>query len=54
MGVLLVKVMVMWLIAAVAAGFSLGALIHRAEQIRKDEFLTYVLASIEALQASQS
>ena len=54
MGVLFLKLLVTWLFVAVVVGFSLGAVIRRGEQIRKDEFLTYLLASIEALQASQS
>jgi hypothetical protein len=54
MAILVLKIVAMWLLLAMAVGFSAGAAIRRGEQIRKDEVLSYIFASIEALQASQS
>jgi hypothetical protein len=54
MGILVLRLISIWLLLAVVVGFGVGAAIRRGEQIRKDEFLSYVFASIEALQASQS
>jgi hypothetical protein len=54
MGILILKVLVTWALVAVATGFSLAAVIRRGERVRKDEFLTFVFASIETLQASRT
>ena len=54
MGILIVKVLAMWSLVAIVAGLGLGAAIGRGERVRKDEFLSYVLASLETMQASRS
>jgi hypothetical protein len=54
MGILILKVLAMWSLVAVVAGFGLGAAIRRGERLRKDEFLSCVFASLETLQASRS
>jgi len=54
MGVLMLKVLVMWSLAALVIGLVLGAAIRRGERVRKDEFLSCVYASLENLQASRS
>jgi hypothetical protein len=54
MGMLILKVLAMWSLVAVVAGFGLGAAIRRGERVRKDEFLSYMFASLETLQASRS
>ena len=53
MGILIVKVLVPWSIVALTTGLVLGAAIRRGERIRKDEFLSSVFASLEAMQASR-
>lgn len=53
MGVLIVKIFAMWSLAALATGLVLAAAIRRGERIRKDEFLSYIFASLESLQASR-
>lgn len=53
MAILILKVLITWSIVAVAAGLGLGAAIRRGERIRKDEFLSCVFASLEAMQASR-
>ena len=54
MGILILKVLAMWSLVALVAGFGLGAAIRRGERVRKDEFLSCVLASLESLRASRS
>lgn len=54
MGILILKVLSMWSLVAVAAGFGLGAAIRRGDRVRKDEFLSCVFSSLEALQAFRS
>lgn len=54
MGILILKVLSMWLLVALVAGFGLGAAIRKGERVRKDEFLSCVYASLENLQASRS
>jgi hypothetical protein len=53
MGILILKVLAMWSLVALVAGFGLGAAIARGERVRKDEFLSYVFASLETLQGSR-
>jgi len=50
MGILILKVYVMWSLVALAAGLSLGAAIRRGDRARKDVFLSCVFASLETLQ----
>ena len=54
MGILFLKILVMWWLVGMATGLSLGAVIRRSERVRTDEFLTYLFGSIEALQTSRS
>jgi len=54
MGVLFLKILVLWWLVGMATGLSLGAVIRRGERVRTDEFLTYLFGSIEALQTSRS
>ena len=54
MGILIVKVLVMWSLVALVTGLALGAAIQRAERVRKDEFLSCVFASLESLQGYHS
>jgi hypothetical protein len=53
MGILIIKVLAMWSVVALVAGLGLGAAIRRGERVRKDEFLSYVFASLETMQASR-
>jgi hypothetical protein len=54
MGLLILKVLGMWSLAAIVAGLVLGAAIARGERVRKEEFLSCVFASLETMQASRS
>ena len=54
MGILILKVLATWSLAALVAGLGLGAAIRRGERVRKDEFLSYVFASLETMQAYRS
>lgn len=54
MGILILKVLVSWSLVALLAGLGLGAAISRGERVRKDEFLTYVFASLESMQGFRS
>lgn len=51
MAILVVKLLGMWSGVAVVTAFALGAAIRRGDRVRKDEFLSCVFASIEALEA---
>jgi hypothetical protein len=53
MAILVLKVLAMWSFIAALTGFGLGAAIRRGERIRRDEFLSCVFASLEAMQASR-
>ena len=48
MGVLVLSVLAMWLL--VAAGLALGAMIRKADRIRKEEFLAELYSTIETMQ----
>ena len=52
MGILVLSVLAVWLLVAVAAGLALGAMIRKADRIRKDEFLADLYSTIETLQHS--
>ena len=54
MGIFILKVLAMWSLVALAAGFGLGAAIRRGERVRRDEFLSCVFASLETMQAFRS
>ena len=54
MGILFLKVLVLWSLVALVAGLGLGAVIRRGERVRKEEFFAWVLASLESLQTSRS
>jgi hypothetical protein len=51
MVVLAVEFFTVWFMAAVLAGFSLGALIQRAERQHKDEFLAALFSTLSREQA---
>jgi len=54
MFILLLKVFATWSVVAMVAGFGLGAVIRKGDQVRKDVFVTCVFSSLEAMQASRS
>jgi hypothetical protein len=54
MGILILKLLAMWSLVSLMSGFGLGAAIRRGERVSKEEFLSYVFASLETLQASRS
>jgi hypothetical protein len=54
MGILILKVLAMWSLVAMVAGLGLGAAIRKGERVRKEEFLSYVFASLENLQGYRS
>jgi hypothetical protein len=54
MGILILKVVATWSLAALVAGLGLGAAIRRGERVRKDEFLSYVFASLETMEGFHS
>jgi hypothetical protein len=54
MGILLLKILITWSLVALVAGLGLGAAISRGERVRKDEFLSYVFASLETMQGFHS
>ncbi len=49
MGLLVLKIVVIWMVIAFAACLALGAAVRRGERIRKDTFLTCVFDSLESL-----
>jgi hypothetical protein len=53
-GVLILKILGMWSLVAIVAGLSLGAAIRRGERARKEQFLSYIFASLETSQGSRS
>ncbi|HET6143231.1 MAG TPA: hypothetical protein VFE02_06955 [Candidatus Acidoferrales bacterium] len=54
MAILLVKVLATWSAVAIVAGFTLGAAIRRGDRLRKDAFLSCVLAYLELMQTSRA
>jgi hypothetical protein len=54
MGILVMRVLAMWLLVAVAAGLALGAMIRKADRKRKDEFLAGLYSTFETVQHSSS
>jgi hypothetical protein len=54
MGVLALEVLAIWLLVSLVAGLALGAVIRKGERARKDEFWSWVFATIEILQGSRS
>ena len=53
MGILILKILMMWSLVSLATGLGAGAVIRRGERVRKDEFLSGVFASLENLQESR-
>jgi hypothetical protein len=53
MGILILKILMMWSLVSLATGLGVGAVISRGERVRKDEFLSCVFASLENLQESR-
>lgn len=49
MGILILKILVSWSIVAMIMGFFLGAAIGKGERLRRDEFLSCVFATLEAI-----
>jgi hypothetical protein len=54
MGILILKILLLWSVAGFATGLALGAIIRRAERARSDKYLSCVFASVEIMQASRS
>lgn len=52
MGILAVEVLAIWFLVAMVAGFGLGAIIHQAERLHKDEFLVALFSNLARQQAS--
>jgi hypothetical protein len=53
MGILILKILMMWSLVSVATGLGVGAVISRGERVRKEEFLSCAFASMERLQESR-
>jgi hypothetical protein len=49
---LVLKVLVPWFVVASVKGLALGAMIRKADRIRKDEFLADLYSTLETLQHS--
>jgi len=47
---LVLKVLVLWFVVASVTGLALGAMIRKADRIRKDEFLADLYSTLETLQ----
>ena len=52
MGILVMRVLAMWFLVALVTGLALGAMIRKADRIRKDEFLAFLYSTVETLQHS--
>ena len=52
MGILVVEVIAIWSLVALVTGFGLGAIIHQAERLQEDEFLTALFSNLARRQAS--
>jgi hypothetical protein len=52
MGILAMSVLAMWFLVALATGLALGAMIRKADRIRKDDFLADLFLTLETLQHS--
>ena len=52
MDILVLSVLAMWFLVALVTGLALGAMIHKADRIRKDEFLASLYSTLETLQHS--
>jgi hypothetical protein len=52
MGILAAEVLAIWSLVALATGFGLGAIIHQAERLHEDEFLTALFSNLAKQQAS--
>jgi hypothetical protein len=53
MFLLAIKVLSVWTVAALAAGFGLGAIIRTADRIRKEEFLDALLSTLAGQQMAK-
>jgi hypothetical protein len=49
MVVLILKVIAIWTVTGLVACLALGAVIRRADRVRKDKFLNCVFESLESL-----
>ena len=54
MGTLVVEIIVTWSFVSFVTGLALGAAIRKGERIHKDEFLSAVFSTLEAMQATSS
>ena len=54
MGILAAEVLAIWSLVALATGFGLGAIIHQAERLHEDEFLTALFSNLAKQQAPTS
>ena len=52
MGILAIRALAMWFLVASVTGLALGAMIRKADRVRKDEFLADLYSTIETLQHS--
>jgi hypothetical protein len=52
MGILAVEVLAIWSLVALVTGFGLGAIIHKADRLHKDEFLRILFSNLARRQAS--
>ena len=50
MAVIILELFGTWSLVAVVMGLGLGALIGRGERARRDQFLSYIFATVEAMQ----
>jgi hypothetical protein len=53
MGILAVEILTIWSLVALFTGVAMGAVIQRGDRLRKDEFLTFLFATIANQQASR-
>jgi hypothetical protein len=51
MGVLAMEVLTVWSLLAVATGIAAGAVIHKADQMHKEEYLAAIFATLARQQA---
>jgi hypothetical protein len=52
MGILAMQVFAVWFMVALVAGFGLGAIIHKAECMRENEFLALLFSRMARRQTS--
>ncbi len=50
---LVMKVLTFWTVAALVAGFGLGAMIRAADRVRKEEFLDALFSTLASKQMAR-